>query len=214
MVHASENMSARSESEPRGEPIGRLCEECSEELDQVEHELIDVIEGRAQQNRQQSTADSAAEPSMRRNSAGRLKILLAEDDFTSRVILQGLLRAYGDCHIAVNGKEAVGAFHAALERGEGYDLICMDVRMPGMDGTDAVREIRGIEEARKIYSTSGVRIFMTTAAQDMKTVKASYWALCDAYLFKPIDGAQLEQHLLAFRLIQDPASSGAGEPHP
>ncbi len=140
------------------------------------------------------------------NSSGELKILLVEDDFTSRVMLQGLFRRYGPrcghCDVAVNGKEAVEAFRAALGSHQGYDLICMDVRMPEMDGTQAVEQIRAIEEAEGIYSTSGVRIFMTTAISDLKTIHASYRALCDAYLFKPVDGAQLEQHMVAFGLVR------------
>jgi two-component system chemotaxis response regulator CheY len=133
----------------------------------------------------------------------RLKILLVEDDFTSRVILRGLLRAYGDCHIAVNGKEAVEAFRDACDSPEHYDLVCMDVRMPEMDGTEAVRQIRAIEEEKGVSSSSGAKIFMTTAIHDLKTVNASYWALCDAYLLKPVDGAQLQQHLLAFGLVHE-----------
>ncbi len=144
------------------------------------------------------------------DSSPELRILLVEDDSTSRVMLQGLFRRYGPryghCDIAVNGKEAVEAFRAALRSHHGYDLICMDVRMPEMDGTEAVQQIRAIEEAAGIYSTSGTKIFMTTAISDLKTIHASYRALCDAYLFKPIDGAQLEQHLIAFGLVrQSPA---------
>ena len=131
----------------------------------------------------------------------KLRILLVEDDFTSRVMLQGLLRPYGNCDVAVNGREAVEAFKDAFSTASQYDLVCMDVRMPEMDGTEAVRQIRAIEEANGVLSTSGVRIFMTTAIGDLKTVNSSYGSLCDAYLLKPIDGAQLKQHLADFRLL-------------
>ena len=44
-------------------------------------------------------------------------MLLVEDDFASRLLLQTFLSRYGECHIAVNGREAVEAFRAALEQG-------------------------------------------------------------------------------------------------
>jgi two-component system chemotaxis response regulator CheY len=63
-----------------------------------------------------------------------MRTLIVEDDFTSRLLLQSFLSVYGECHIAVNGREAVAAFRAAQERPQAYDLICMDIMMPEMDG--------------------------------------------------------------------------------
>jgi two-component system chemotaxis response regulator CheY len=130
-----------------------------------------------------------------------LKMLVVEDDLTSRILLQDLLSRYGRCHIAINGKEAVDAFQAACQTGHGYDLICMDILMPEMDGTEALRAIRSLEEEANIHSTDGVKIFMTTNVLNMKTIAASFKALCDTYLFKPIDGEQLDEHLKSFGLI-------------
>lgn len=132
-----------------------------------------------------------------------LRVLVAEDEFTSRVALQGLLASYGEVHVAVNGKEAVDAFRSALGSANGYDLVCMDIRMPEMDGTEAVRQIRDLEEQAGIYSTFGVKIFMVTGIHDLKTVSASFRALCDAYLIKPTDGRQLKEHMQAFGLVRD-----------
>jgi len=130
----------------------------------------------------------------------RLRVLVVEDDFVSRVVLQGLLSKYGECHIAVNGREAVEAFRGALEAGNGYDLICMDIKMPEMDGPAALEQIREIEGQHNIYMARA-RIFMTTSVRDMRTIVGAFKLICDAYLFKPIDGAKLEDHLKAFGLI-------------
>jgi len=131
----------------------------------------------------------------------RVRALLVEDDFTSRLVLQTFLNRYGECHIAVNGREAVEAFRSALEHGDRYDLICMDIMMPEMDGREAVRQVRSIEEAHGIFSSSGAKIIMTTAVDDLKEIINCFRELCDAYLIKPIDLGQLLCHMRCFQLV-------------
>src|ERR1017187_6486405 len=66
-----------------------------------------------------SAMKDSAPPIERTAKGGRnLWTLLVEDDFASRLLLQTFLSRYGECHIAVNGREAV---RSALERGERYD---------------------------------------------------------------------------------------------
>lgn len=71
-----------------------------------------------------------------------MKILLAEDDFASRKFMANYLEKYGECDITVDGEEAVDAFLMALEDNEPYDLICLDVMMPVLDGYQALKAIR------------------------------------------------------------------------
>jgi two-component system chemotaxis response regulator CheY len=130
-----------------------------------------------------------------------VKTLIVEDDFTSRLVLQTFLSRYGECHIAVNGREAVEAFRSALQSGQRYDLICMDIMMPEMDGKEAIKQIRAEEEAGGTLSTVGVKIIMTTAVQDMKEVMRCFKELCDAYLMKPIDLSDLLKHVKSYQLV-------------
>jgi two-component system chemotaxis response regulator CheY len=130
-----------------------------------------------------------------------MRTLIVEDDFTSRLLLQSFLAQYGECHVAVNGLEAIAAFRAAQESGRRYDLICMDIMMPEMDGQTAVREIRAIEEAAGTLSTNGAKIIMTTAVDDVKNVMKSFNSLCDAYLFKPIDTQKLLGQIRELHLV-------------
>jgi two-component system chemotaxis response regulator CheY len=130
-----------------------------------------------------------------------LRTLLAEDDFACRLLLQTFLSRYGECHIAVNGREAVEAFRISIEQEQPYDMICMDIMMPEMDGREAVQRIRAIEEASGILSTSGVKIVMTTTVEDVKEVILCFQELCDAYLMKPIDLAELVEQMKRYQLI-------------
>ncbi|MEI9971969.1 MAG: response regulator [Ignavibacteriota bacterium] len=73
--------------------------------------------------------------------------------------------------------------------------------MPEMDGGEAVRQIRAMEEARGVYSTDGAKIIMTTAVNELKEVMQCFRDLCDAYLVKPIDLAHLLGHMKAYDLV-------------
>lgn len=130
-----------------------------------------------------------------------MKTLIVEDDFTSRLLLQELLRGYGMAHIAVNGREAVEAVQRALGAGEQYDLICLDIMLPGMDGQQALHEIRALEEQYGIFSSDGAKIVMTTALDDIQNKISAFASLCDGYLTKPIYKERLIQELLKLGLI-------------
>jgi two-component system chemotaxis response regulator CheY len=130
-----------------------------------------------------------------------MKTLIVDDDFTSRLLLQTVLSPYGECHIAVNGKEAVAAFQSALAEGQNYDLVCMDIMMPEMDGQSAIRAIREHELNAGLRS-KGARIIMTTALGDIKDVSGAFQGECDAYLLKPINTSKLIGDLKSSGLVQ------------
>jgi two-component system chemotaxis response regulator CheY len=118
-----------------------------------------------------------------------MKTLIVEDDFTSRLLLQEILKNFGHIDLAVNGVEAVDAMSNALEAGDPYDLICLDIMMPEMDGRSALRELRMLEEIRDIPPSRRTKIIMTTALASMTDVMAAYNDMCDGYLVKPIEKA-------------------------
>ena len=131
-----------------------------------------------------------------------MKTLIVEDDFASRLLLQTVLSRYGECHVAINGKEAVQAFQMAQASGRNYDLICMDIMMPEMDGQAALRQVRELEARLRTSSSAAAKVLMTTALTDVKDVISAFQGLCDGYLFKPIELRKLQEQLREFRLIQ------------
>jgi two-component system, chemotaxis family, chemotaxis protein CheY len=131
-----------------------------------------------------------------------MKTLIVEDDITSSFLLQEILKSYGPTQIAVNGIEAIDAVRTALEAGEPYDVICMDIMMPELDGQEAVKQIRALEEAKGILPVRCAKIIMTTALGDHQNILAAFKHLCDAYVVKPIDKAKLLAELRRLRLIE------------
>jgi two-component system chemotaxis response regulator CheY len=130
-----------------------------------------------------------------------MKTLIVEDEFTSRLLLQKILSRFGECHIAVNGEEAIKAFHMARAYGVPYSLICMDIQMPVMNGLEAVRQIRANETEDDIQWADRVKILMATSENNIKGVMDSYNAQCDAYFLKPINADSLLEKLRGMQLI-------------
>jgi two-component system chemotaxis response regulator CheY len=120
-----------------------------------------------------------------------VNILVVDDDFSSRLLLQELLKPYGTVHVAVNGKEAIDAICAASQQNRPYRLICLDIMMPELDGQSTLRQIRQLEEQAQIDLTERAKVIMTTALSDVRTAMTAYTNLCNAYLIKPIDKAKL-----------------------
>lgn len=131
-----------------------------------------------------------------------MKILLAEDDFATRKFMDKYLSKYGECDVTVDGEEAVDAFMMALEDGEPYDLICLDVMMPVLDGYQVLKAIRDIEMEKGIDKDDRVKIIMTTALNDEKNVKKAFELGCEAYSGKPIDVEKFEHVLGKLGLLK------------
>ena len=129
-----------------------------------------------------------------------MRSLIIEDDFASRMILQRLLMLYGEAEIAVDGLEGFEKCKKGLETGTPYDVICLDVMLPRMDGQKVLKQIRALEIKNGITKENRVRIVMTTALQDKEDVLEAL-ALCDAYLVKPIDRVELMSHLKKFGVV-------------
>ena len=81
----------------------------------------------------------------------------------SRRLLQAILAPHGACHVAVGGREALEAFKMALKDKQPYNLICLDIMMPEMDGQEVLKEIRRTEDELGISGCDRAKIIMTTA---------------------------------------------------
>lgn len=134
-----------------------------------------------------------------------MKFLIVEDDFTARQLLQIYLAPFGQAFVAVNGCEAIKAFKDALFLEEPYDMICLDIMMPCMDGQQALQEIREIEAQHGIGGLDAVKVIMTTAKGDSKDIFTAFRSGCEAYLIKPIRKEALVQEMQNLGLIPAPA---------
>ncbi len=119
-----------------------------------------------------------------------MKSLVVDDDGTSRIVLQEVLARYGVVHSGTDGAEAVDACRNAFDLGAPYDLICLDINMPSMNGLEALSAIRDDEQRRGLARLEGSKVIMITAADDPESIDSAFQELCDAYIMKPVDCAE------------------------
>ncbi|MBP8598757.1 MAG: response regulator [Selenomonas sp.] len=118
-----------------------------------------------------------------------MRILVAEDDRLSRVFLKKFLVRYGECDVAVDGIEALDCFMDAVKQKKPYDLLCLDIMMPRVDGLKVLKAIRVLEKQHELKHTC---IIMMTALADVEYVDQALELGCDAYAAKPIDTDKVE----------------------
>jgi DNA-binding response OmpR family regulator len=116
------------------------------------------------------------------------RILLVEDDERIRASMRLSLEDEGyEIEEAASGEEALDA-HARALVGEPFDLLVVDIMLPGMDGFDCCRELRKV---------SAVPIIMVTARTDTHDIVAGLEAGADDYVTKPFEPKELAARIRA-----------------
>ncbi len=120
-----------------------------------------------------------------------MRILVAEDDFIARKVLCRFLEKYGEIDITENGKEALNLFRDGLQKGPIYNLVCLDIMMPQLNGHETLRAMR---EAEDLVTPDNppCKIIMTTALDDSENILKSFDNQCNGYITKPYSFDKLQ----------------------
>jgi two-component system, chemotaxis family, chemotaxis protein CheY len=113
-----------------------------------------------------------------------MRCLIVDDDAICRKAVGVLLEEIANFDEAADGEEAVAKFGEALRHEEPYDVIFLDILMPGIDGHETASQIREIE--RGFPDQPKVKIVMVTILNSVNDAMASYLNVdSTAYLVKP-----------------------------
>lgn len=124
-----------------------------------------------------------------------MKILIVDDENISRNILLAKMTHMGTCVAVDSAKKALAEIDKAKAEKQPFDVITLDVSMPGMGGQELLEYIRKKEVQDKIPKKDRVKILMITARMNMGTINACIKRGCNGYLTKPVSHVQLVQSL-------------------
>jgi two-component system chemotaxis response regulator CheY len=124
-----------------------------------------------------------------------MRAVIAEDDETCAMVLASLLKSYGTTVTVSDGEALIREFTSELVKGQPFDLVCLDIMMPGLDGQACLRCIRAIEQGFGRVGGAGSRVLMTTSLNTPDTIMAAFRSQCEGYLVKPLDRIKLANQL-------------------
>ena len=108
----------------------------------------------------------------------RVKILIVDDEPSHRLMLSAHLKSGYDISEASDGLQAMEAVKKQF-----FNLVLMDIRMPGMDGLEALRQIKAI--------SPGIVVFIMTAFESVETAREALRQGASDYIVKPVDAEEL-----------------------
>jgi len=116
-----------------------------------------------------------------------MRILIVDDEMVSRTKLELIMENFGDCQTVDHGDDALAAFLKAHRNADPFNLIMLDINLPGMDGIQLLSAIRNAELELDIDQSRKAKILMTTSYRDKDRIVASVQSGCDDYIGKPFN---------------------------
>ena len=137
-----------------------------------------------------------------------MRILIVDDEMVSRTKLELIMEYFGDCQTAEHGEEALAAFHEAHQNRDPFDLLMLDINLPGMDGIQLLSAIRDAEKQLNIDRANRAKILIISSYRDKERIVASVQSGCDDYIGKPFEMELIRQKLLKLGIKEkDPSTA-------
>ncbi len=124
-----------------------------------------------------------------------MRILIVEDDPVCYEKMLAILSDFGECSVAESGEEAILFVEKAEEEDNPFDLLTLDIELPGMSGAQVLQELRRREAKRERPGANPLRVIMVTAQGDASNVMACLRSGCESFIVKPFGPERIMEAL-------------------
>jgi two-component system chemotaxis response regulator CheY len=121
-----------------------------------------------------------------------------DDEYVALTKMVAILSHLGLCEAATNGEQAFGMFVKAIDNGRPYQLITIDIQMPGINGIELLKRMKA--EEQKTQTAFSRKIIVSAAGSSANVIRAAKYQ-CDAFLVKPVKRQMLIDKLPEMLLI-------------
>ncbi len=131
-----------------------------------------------------------------------MRILIAEDIDLMQKLIGKFLSPFGEISFVKSGIEALTVIKRSLRNKQYFDLISLDIDLPGQNGLEVLKSIRTMERLNHIPSQKAANIIMVSSTNDAKVVMQAIHYGCDGYLVKPLSKEKIINELKKLGLIE------------
>lgn len=118
-----------------------------------------------------------------------MRSLVIDDEPTARMQLRFLLESRGPVDEAPDAIAGLQRIRDAVADNDPYDLVCIDLSMPGPSGIDAIKMVQEVD--KKLRQGKHTNVVVVTASDDQKDIRAALHQHVDGYLLKPVTPGQI-----------------------
>ena len=130
-----------------------------------------------------------------------VRALVVDDVPANCRVMKALLARYGTADTVLHAREAVAAFQTAWKCEQPYNLICLDIMLPEIDGVKLLEVLRKMEAAMNLDEGQRAKVIMVSALDDNKFMGRCRELGACAFLVKPIDSSGLANCLRKTGLV-------------
>lgn len=125
----------------------------------------------------------------------KFRVLVVEDDALASQVIEKALEGLADIVWAQDGPRGVAEYQLGFERRQPFDVVICDLELPGMDGVEALKQMRAFEEAQGIWGLDCCHIYMNTSSRNFGHVQQSFRLQADGYFIKPLSVEKIKKKL-------------------
>lgn len=133
-----------------------------------------------------------------------MRILVVDDDDATRLCMAKVLQNSGAVESVCDGADALVTFARALESGDPFRLVCMDINMPNVDGQAALKALRELEVRHKVTPGQEAKVVMVSSCDDTGNVCEAYFhGRADGFVKKPLRMSIFREELVRVGFLKD-----------
>ncbi len=130
-----------------------------------------------------------------------IRALIVEDVFLIQRVIERFIEPYGTFRVSNNGKEALKIYAEYFFNGEAFNLVCLDIYLPEMNGLKVLKHIREFEKEIHLSEDERSKIVIISSVTHPGTLQQAYDLGCDYYITKPFSKDDVVRALKKLKLI-------------